>query len=218
VLRSSVKFPIKRWAGCLEGEPAFVLGNSPSILGEDLTSLEDYFTIGMNRIFKLFEPTILFWQDKGLYEDGLKEKIDKLGCIKVCREQCDPCKEYTNFRVNAGRYAFVDQPQQLQGYGCSAGIAVQMAVAMGCGSVILLGCDGEYLNGKTDFYGNNKQHRSHTLRNFSRAYDFIEKECPVPIFNCSTNSRWPRLKLAEVIEELNPSSKAKGQWQAMLYR
>jgi len=217
MLRKNTRFPIEKWKNILDGEPVFILGNSPSIGNEDLSVLEDYFTIGINRIYMLFEPTILFWQDKGLYLDGGRERVDQLGCVKVCREQCDQERRYTNFRVKSGQYAFGKNPSVLQGHGCSAAIACQMAVAMGCGSIVLLGCDGEYINGKTDFYGKNTQHRSHTLRNFTRAYDFIKNSCPNQVINCSQNKRWPQQSLEQVIQDLNPSPKAKGQWQSLLY-
>ena len=45
------RFAIKEWANKLVNVPAFVLGCSPSILETNLLPLEDYFTIGINRIF-----------------------------------------------------------------------------------------------------------------------------------------------------------------------
>jgi len=46
----------------LKGNPVFLLGNGPGVTKRNLSLLDDYFTIGINRIFYIYEPTILFWQ------------------------------------------------------------------------------------------------------------------------------------------------------------
>ena len=42
---------VDHWAGVLSGQPAFILGNSPSISAQPLHLLNQYLTIGINRIF-----------------------------------------------------------------------------------------------------------------------------------------------------------------------
>ena len=217
MMRNYQKFPVEKWVDLLKGEPAFILGNSPSILKHDLGLISNYFTIGINRIYLLMEPTVLFWQDIGLYEDGGDKHVEACNSIKLCRIQCDKSRQYNNFEVTSGKYRFTGRPNKHQGSGCSAAIACQLAHAMGASHIVLLGCDGKYAeDGRTDFYGKNTQHRRHTVRNFDKGYDFLKRECPVPIINCSENERWPQVSLKDAIEATKPVERAIGQWFAKL--
>jgi len=51
--------PLRSWNNLLKGETVFILGNAPSIAHENLQLLNRYFTIGVNRIFYIYEPTVL---------------------------------------------------------------------------------------------------------------------------------------------------------------
>jgi len=83
---------------------------------------------------------------------------------------------------------------------------------MGCSSLVLLGCDCSYKNGNTDFYGNNKEHSTSTLSNFSAAMEWVKKDSPVPVFNCGDAIFWPRISLEEAIEKSCPTKRSHLRW------
>ena len=43
------RYAIRSWVDRLPDCPAFIIGNSPSLEDHDVSILEDYFTIGINR-------------------------------------------------------------------------------------------------------------------------------------------------------------------------
>jgi hypothetical protein len=193
-----------KWKNLFLNQPAFILGNGLSISKQSLNLLDDYFTIGINRIFYIYEPTILFWQDRELWKSN-QENILKSKSIRVCRDLSDPRKMFINFKLEPNEWKFKRKTDILYGRGNSGAIAVQFAIALGCNSIILIGMDCKYgKNGETDFYGKNKDHRSYTLKMCNAAMKWLKEKCPVPIYNCGNIDLWPKWKLKDVIEELKP--------------
>lgn len=204
------RFNLLQWKDILNGETVFLIGNGPSLLQEDLSLLEGRFTIGMNRCFKLYDPTILIWQDKSLHFNNGIEQLRETRSIKVCRDSIDSFREFSNFSITRGNYSFNVSPHRLQGFGCTGAIAAQLAVSMGAGRLVLLGCDGKY-GDYTDFYGNNDYHKPHTIINFNKAYRFIKEKCPVEVISCCSNSLWERKSL-ESVTKLMKNKKTRIQW------
>ena len=56
-----------RSAAILDG-PAFILGNGPT-LPADLSCLDGYLTVGVNRIRERYDPTCLLWLDADAQPD-----------------------------------------------------------------------------------------------------------------------------------------------------
>lgn len=192
------------WENSLKGHPAFILGNAPSISEEDLSLLDPYFTIGINRIFYIYDPTVLLWQDKEVLIQDSK-KLIKQKAIKVCRDISDPRHIFITFEMTLGKFIFGKDLIKLHGKGNTGALAVQLAVLLGCSAVVLLGMDCKYgKRGKTDFYGNNKDHKPYTLKMCRHAMEWVKKKCPVPVYNCSDIDLWKRRDLDEIIKELNP--------------
>lgn len=212
---SEIKYNLRKWSNILNGEPAFLIGNAPSLNNQNLGLLQGCFTIGMNRCFRLYDPTILFWQDRGMYKNNGIEEIRKSKSIKVCRDMVNDKNEFNAFKLNRGEYDFNATPNRLKGHGCTGAIAAQLAVAMGAGCLVLLGCDGQY-GETTDFYGDNLEHKSHTLMNFKKAYKFIKEKCPIDVISCSESELWENRDLKEVIQSLSVKKKTRIQWVASL--
>jgi hypothetical protein len=72
------------WKNSLIDDPCFIIGNGPSLKNLDISFLEPYFTIGINRAFLKIDPTILMWQDLSLWMKE-KQQIIKTKSIKFCR-------------------------------------------------------------------------------------------------------------------------------------
>lgn len=202
----SQRYEVKQWTDRLPDVPAFILGNGPSLSDFDITPLQDYFTIGINRAFKPyipFDPTILMWQDISLWNTEY-HKLHNTQSIKLSRDIADPRRIYYNFHLKGGPFKFdKTKTHVLFGRGNSGCLGVQLAVAIGCNPIILLGMDckkGD--DGRTDFYGDNKFHMPHTLDSCLRGLEFIKRECPTQIISCSDNNLWERQTLNEVIKSV----------------
>jgi hypothetical protein len=211
ILRRSNRYPIQAWNNCLSGHPVFVIGNGPSLLENDLSLLEGCFTIGINRIYKVFDPIILMWQDRGLMADGIENILD-CSAIKVCRDRCDKDGQFTTFSLKGPSYKMTDRPNVLYGFGCSGVLGIELAVSMGASSVVLLGMDCDYQDGKTDFYGTNADHNRFTVKNFHSAMSWAAKNSPVPIYSCGRAPYWPRLSLSNILDLISPKRYGRLQW------
>lgn len=206
---------LKYWKNLLKGQPAFILGNGLSISDQPLSLLNNYFTIGINRIFYIYDPTVLIWQDIALWKTN---RDDILSCraIKVSRDLSDPRKYFLNYKLAQDPPRFKRKPEYLHGRGNTGGISIQFAVALGCSPIIILGMDCKYgKNGKTDFYGKNKDHSDYTLSMCKKTMKWIKKHCPVSIYNCSDIDYWPKMDLKDVIKEIQPKKLGRKYFQKL---
>ncbi len=195
------------WAGRMKGVPCFILGNAPSIYDMDLSPLDDYFTIGINRIFIKYDPTILMWQDLALWVQE-KKKVLATKAIKYCREGSETQGGFYIFKLEGREARQAQTPSILYGRGSSGTIAYQFAHSLYCDPIILVGMDCSHgkVNGKkvTDFYGNNAMHRPHTLPTCVKGLKFMkDMDKSKTIYNCSKNKVFSeRLTIKEVIGKL----------------
>lgn len=204
--------PMSMWHGLLSGHTAFILGNAPSISKQNLGLLDPYFTIGINRIFYLYDPTVLIWQDRELWRSD-KKNIMKQKAIRICAYQSAPKNTFINFRVANGLFKFRNNMEVLYGKGNTGALSIQIAVSLGCSEIVLLGTDCKYTGKKTDFYGKNKDHKPYTLKMCKAAMKWAKKKCPIPIYNCSDNDLWPMQKLKDVIKMLKPKKLSREKYR-----
>jgi hypothetical protein len=216
--------PLKQWNGILKGEhPVFVLGNGPSLTDNDLSLLDPYITIGINRVFKAYMPTILFWQDGTVWATD-KKNIQKADTIKVTRRgmvQAPLFPDYLFFVLKGNRktkYPATTDTTVLQGQNITSGVATQFAEALSPSHIIFLGIDCQFRDGKTDFYGNNKFHRPDMLQRCGEVSKAIKNGCKVPIRNCGLSNCWRTQSLEEVIAEIKPPKHDKEYFQKFFER
>ena len=196
---------VESWRNSLSGFPAFILGNAPSIEDINLSVLKNHFTIGINRIFYKYDPTLLMWQDIELMYSE-KHLLPKLDAIKYCRDKADLQGRFFHFKLKNGPYKLPESADVLYGRGSSGPLAFQLAYILGCSPIIMLGMDCKYVPGKTDFYGKNPHHRPHTLRNCSKGIDWIKRVTAskkIKTINCSENPvLGPYVPLKQAISSL----------------
>jgi hypothetical protein len=209
---------VKNWKDKLTGEPAFILGNGPSINDVDLTILSPFFTVGINRIFYAFDPTVLFWQDIELWYSDRK-KILETNAIKVCRDGADPQNRFFHYKLEGNGYRIPEHLNILFGRGSTGPLAVQFAYMLGCDPIILVGCDCKSRGHATDFYGRNRHHLPHTMANCRKGLQWI-KDFITPhrqVISCSNNDIFPTVPLNEVIQGF-PSERRKqrNHWSTLL--
>lgn len=201
------RYAIKQWTDRLADIPAFIIGNGYSINEIDKSILEPYFTIGINRAFKVIDPTILMWQDISLWNTEYQH-LHNLQSLKVARDVADPRRIYYNFHLKSGPYKFTNRTHILYGRGSSGPIAVELAYAMGCRPIIILGMDCKLgPSGESDFYGDNPHWYDHTLTNCGIGLEFLRDNCPVEIISCSNNDAWKRHTLEEAIKIVDPQKR-----------
>jgi len=211
------------WAGRMKGIPCFLMGNAPSIIDMDLSLLDDYFTIGINRIFYEYDPTVLIWQDLALWIQE-KKKVKKSKAIKYCREGAETRGGFYTFRLQGREPKLTSTPKTLHGRGSSGSITYQFARSLGCDPIILVGmdCAKGKINGKkvTDFYGNNPMHRAHTLPNCVKGLKFIrDNHKRKTLYNCSYTKVFPeRLTIKEVIAKLPDKKYSREELEGILLK
>ena len=176
--------------------------------------MKSYLTIGVNRISYIFDPTILMWQDIQIWNSE-KKRLANGKSLKICNSMSDPRKVFLNFKVKKGNFKFGNNPSVLHGTGNTTALAAQLAINLGCSNIVLLGTDCKYNSGKTDFYGNNKDHKSYTLKMCDTAMRWIKDNSPVPVYNCSRNKLWPRENLVDVINKLEPEKHNRKKYMRM---
>ncbi len=195
----------KNWIGKMKGIPCFILGNAPSINKiKDFSILDNYFTVGINRIFFTYDPTVLMWQDLALWSQERK-RVVKTKAIKYCREGSETQGGFYTFSLNGRDSRLSHTTTKLYGRGSSGAIAYQFVHALGCDPIILVGMDCRNAkDGTTDFYGNNSMHRSHTLPACKEGLKFIKKNSKNrKIINCSKNKVFSeKLSIDKVIATL----------------
>jgi len=213
------KLNLQKWAGAIKGVPAFIIGNGPSLNWEDCQLLEGLFTIGINRAFYYIDPIVLFWQDIGLWNTE-HYRIINTQALKVARDIADPRKLYYQYHLKSEPYKFDKRTNIRHGRGSSGPLACQLAVAMGCTSLVLLGMDGleDVFSSKSNFYGSNPHHTALTKNNCQIGLEFLQESSPVPIYNCSKNNLWVERNLGEVIAELNPEKVPREEWVRRITR
>lgn len=184
------KTSVKGWKDRLDGVPCFILGNSPALEDENLELLHPYFTLGINRAFYKFDPTVLLWQDIELWYSERK-KLIKTNCIKVSRDSADPQNRFFQYRLEPGAFGLPNDPGSLKGTGTTGPLAVQFAYALGCDPIIIIGMDCEKRGQNTDFYGRNRHYKPHTLPNCRLGLKWVKDtfdKLDRTIINCSRDN------------------------------
>jgi hypothetical protein len=206
---SKIYKPLNKWEGCLNRTyPVFILGNGPSLCENDLSVLDGYFTIGINRILQSsYTPTVVFWQDVSVTRDiqtaamsSTAIKVAKQGCCQVEKD------DFLYFKLASAGYKGQQFPSKcvpdiLYGHGNTINICSQFAISLNPSHIILLGVDCKYEGDKTNFYGVNNRHSKNTMRNCCKALEKVKKGCKIPIYNCGLNEFWQNKKLEDVLPE-----------------
>ena len=147
--------------GCWQGRPCFVVGGGPSLRGFDFDRLKGSLTIGVNRAFEFFTPTILLaidarfyrWVYEGKYgEEALLKIVAYKGIkagIRISDRHVPGVREIRSLGVS-GPVVPIEQGIY---HGNNSGYsAVALALALGAGPVYLLGLDFRYDGERTHFH------------------------------------------------------------------
>lgn len=159
--------------GSWDGKPCFIVGGGPSLRDFDWTKLKGHRTIGVNRAFERFDPSIIFsmdlrflnWIMKDKYElieDGAETKAKFLASqaykVWLCTYTLELPRSFFLVPVVKnyfyGLHNFTFSMQEGIGHGDNSGYAaLNLAVCLGANPIYLLGFDCKHENGKSHWHG-----------------------------------------------------------------
>jgi hypothetical protein len=144
--------------GSWSGNPCFIVGGGPSLEGFDWDLLKSKRTIGINRAYEVFEPTMIFSMDtsylnriyQGKYGQAVLERFKASKSLKVWLVRGDPpislpdgiliVKHWTDYRKAMRAFSF--SMAEGIGHGNNSGYAaLNLACCLGANPIYLLGYD-----------------------------------------------------------------------------
>jgi len=184
--------------GAWEGRPCVIVGGGPSLRGFDFSRLKGFRTIGINRAFEFFDPTIIFSMDtrflnfiyQGRYERipdgaGAREKFHQSTSYKVwlCTYTVKLPAEIFIVRVfrnyKDGLRAFPMTSRAGIGHGNNSGYgALNLAVCLGANPIYLLGFDCKHSDGRSHFHdGHPRKQKEETAVKFAKFFEPAAQAC-----------------------------------------
>lgn len=165
--------------GAWDGKPCFIVGGGPSLKDFDWAKLEGHRTIGINRAFECFDPTIIFSMDPQfinwimgdkyaqLVSDGTETKAKFLAStaykVWFCSHPVELPKDIFIVRI-AKNYFYGLRNFTLHSmregicHGDNSGYAaLNLAVCLGANPIYLLGFDCKHENGKSHWHNGHIQ-------------------------------------------------------------
>ena len=186
--------------------PCFLIGNGPSLNNQNLKLIQDYFSIGINRAFQITTPTITIWQDRSFWRTE-RRGLSNSKTLKYCANiHPDALKKHGvyGFKLYKGDFQHTTDTRILYGTGATGPIAFQLAVAMGCNPIILLGMDCLYDGKKTNFYGTNRFHAGTMLEYCHNGLEWMyENTRDRHIINCSLNKLWKNTIIEDAVKQID---------------
>jgi len=211
--------PTNSWGG----KTCFIVGGGPSLANFDWNSISNYLTIGINKAFKSFSPTINYAMDYNFFDlvqnnsspehaELHKKWLDYSG-IKLFLKQKDNLtfangifyvnqldNKVLSFDLNAGIYPMNN----------SGGGALMLALALGCKNIGLLGYDLKVKGNATHWhegYSNqNLQNMSKNLEDFrSKIDEFASSilEMGINVVNLSPDSNLQKFPFSDIKTFIN---------------
>lgn len=203
---------VSAWSNRLSNVPCFIVGNSPSLNNIDIDEIKDMFTIGINRAFFKFDPTILFWQDRELWMSE-QHRLKTSKSIRVCHPKGDPMNRFHHFDIKGGAFRRSPSTGVLHGRGSTGPLAVQFAHALGCKPIYLIGMDCTVDGDNTDFFGINETWKPHTLSLCQTGLNWIKKEFGIEeVINVSSS---PHV-LKTIVDKFKQHSKGLDAYKRLL--
>jgi hypothetical protein len=185
----------------------FILGGGPSLKDADLSLIKNEYIIGINEAFRLgtFINTWLFC-DSSFYKNH-REDIQKwpnsiVSCAGAAKnnkkvEYYQRCKKHI-ICFEPGKLAFPN------GMANSGATAINLAIREGFNTIILLGFDMQFVNGKANYhdYYKKKNSRQDIYNRFMLHFEAIAKETDKTIINATPNSAlncFPKIELEDLL-------------------
>lgn len=148
-------------------QSCFIIGGGPSLTHFDWDKLKGKLTIGINRVYEKYDPTIIFgmdphfvrWVLMGKYGEEAKKKFMESRAFKVwllttpvsLPSYIHILKIWSNYAVATRAFPF--SMKQGIGHGTNSGYAaLNLAACLGANPIYLLGYDMKHEAGKTHWH------------------------------------------------------------------
>jgi len=197
--------------GSWKGRSCFIVGGGPSLRQFDFSLLDGRLSIGINRAFERFWPTILFamdvrvlnWIRQGLYGEACRQRFEeyqglKVWCLLYGAKLPDDVyivKAFGNFLTSQRQWG-TSYAQGL-GTGNNSGYAaLNLAFILGADPIYLLGYDMKHEGDRSHWHGGHpikqtvEQVESFRLH-FYRAYRKL-RDAGRTVINLNPDSALPR--------------------------
>jgi len=154
-------------SGIWQGKKCFLLGGGPSLIHFDYNLVKDYPTIGINKTFTVFSPTINYAMDTRFYDmvtygsmqdESIRKLRKKWGEYKGVKLFL---RRSSKFRFDSSVYYVDALPEKALSFNLDKGIwpgnnsgfgALMLAIALGCKRIGLLGYDLKVITGRTHWH------------------------------------------------------------------
>ncbi len=212
--------------GAWQGHPCFIIGGGPSLTHFNWEQLQGRLTIGINRVYEKWDPTIIFGMDPkfvrwilmGKYGDIARRKFLQSPALKIwlCTHPKHlPGKIYVlkcwKSYLDARR-AFPFTMRDGIGHGNNSGYAaLNLAACLGADPIYLLGYDMQVEGKQTHWHNGHPQAApDHVPASFIEHFNAAAvelKKRDVTVINLSSNSAlkcFPTMNPAKAFAELPP--------------
>jgi len=212
--------------GSWKGRPCVIVGGGPSLRDFDFSLLRGWRTIGINRAFERFEPTIIFSMDTRFLNWLQGGKYDRLPDGRGAYEKFLQARSYKvwlatyTLRLPDGFFiipvlhnyqhglrAFGTSLREGIGHGNNSGYAaLNLAVCLGADPIYLLGFDCKHSDGQSHWHsGHPLVQREQTVKSFVKYFEraaMLTRHLPNRIVNLGPDSAlrcWPKKDWREVL-------------------
>lgn len=181
------------------GRPCYVVGGGPSLRGFDFELLRGELTIGANRVFEFFAPTILLaidsrfyrWVYEGKYgEEALRKLVAFKGPKVGVRISAPHVPGVVEIKSLGARGPIVPISEGIYHGNNSGYSAVALALALGADPVYVLGIDLRYAGpegAKVSHF-----HSGHPERTLERE---LRNKCLPPFVDLSRSKEGARVRI-----------------------
>lgn len=153
--------------GCWAGRPCFIVGGGPSLVNFDWTRLKGVRTIGINRAFERFDPTVMFsmdlrflgWLERAEYGKEVTAKFNACPSYKVFMVTYCASLRHDLFIVPVkgnymqGMHEFTSTLREGIGHGNNSGYAaLNLACCWQANPIYLLGFDMKHEGARTHWH------------------------------------------------------------------
>lgn len=194
-----------------DGDTVFIIGGGPSLIGFDASCILNRRVIAVNCAFKLGQFDAMFYGDP-LFPNLFGQGLDEFAGLKITTR--DEHLGRPGIRVvlrNGNAYGLSLKPDTLHWNLSSGACAINLAVLLGAGKIVLLGFDMHQVDGRnnfhTDYLNSDGSHAAvgdyHRMASrFPAIAKDLEKLC-IPCLNaCPTSSLdcFPKVTIEEALQ------------------
>ena len=169
-------------SGAWAGRRCFIIAGSPSVADHDLSVLQNELTIGINRVYETFYPTILFAMDgsfhknilQGVYGINATKKFEEYQGLKLWMD-------ISNHKLISDVFFIRGRGRTGVGYDLKDGLfhgnnsgfgALNLAIALRANPIYLIGYDMKFRDGKSHYHdGHHKAFTEKMMKSFTLSFD-----------------------------------------------